>query len=309
MKKNSMKGILFLITAAVVWGFAFVAQVVGSEVTPMLFNFSRYRLGSLSVVPVFLIFERHANDREMMKITIRAGVIVGAVLFTASYLQQYGIMLTDSSGKGGFITGLYMIIVPIIGMFMGRKTSVLTWLGAVCGVAGLFLVCMSGGALTITKGDLLLLGCALVFAVQIILIDYYGQKIYSLRFAFVEFFTCTVLNFIGMLIFEKFDFAAVMSAAPSVCYCGFMSVGVAYTFQILGQKYCEPTPATVIMSTESVFAAIGGAIILHERMSGASVVGCVLIFAGIILSQLKPGGKAEKAEVEAVKAEESPVHK
>ncbi len=303
MKKNSMKGVLLLTIAAVIWGFAFVAQVVGSEVTPMAFNFSRYLLGTLSVVPVFLLFERHATDREIMKTTVKAGVIVGAVLFTASYLQQYGIMLTDSSGKGGFVTGLYMIIVPIIGMFMGRKPNILTWLGAVFGVVGLFLVCMSGGALTITKGDLLLLGCALMFAVQITLIDYYGQKIYSLRFAFVEFCTCMILNFIGMLIFEKFDFAAVVSAAPSICYCGFMSVGVAYTFQILGQKYCEPTPATVIMSTESVFAAIGGALILHERMSGASVVGCVLIFAGIILSQLKPSVKSEKADVKAVKAE------
>ncbi len=308
MKKNSMKGVLYLITAAVIWGFAFTAQVVGSSVTPMLFNFSRYVLGTLSVVPVFLIFERHADDRQTMKTTVKAGLIVGTVLFIASYLQQYGIMLTDSSGKGGFITGLYMIIVPIIGMFMGRRTTLLTWIGAVCGVTGLFLVCMSGGKITITRGDLLLLGCALVYAVHITLIDYYSQKIYSLRFAFFQFFTCMVLNFVGMLIFESFDFAAVVSAAPSVCYCGFMSVGVAYTFQILGQKYCEPTPATVIMSTESVFAAIGGALILHERMSGAAVAGCVLIFAGIVLSQLRPGGK-KKEKSEAVKADGSLIHK
>ncbi len=285
-----------MLSAAIIWGFAFTAQVVGSSVTPMLFNFSRYVLGTLSVVPVFLIFERRTceNDREKMKTTVKAGVIVGVVLFAASYLQQYGVMLTDSSGKGGFITGLYMIIVPIIGMFMGRRTGVLTWVGAVCGVVGLFLVCMSGGELTVTSGDLLLLGCALVFAVHIILIDSYSQKIYSLRFAFVQFFTCMVLNFIGTLIFESFDFQAVMSAAPSICYCGFMSVGVAYTFQILGQKYCAPTPATVIMSTESVFAAIGGAVILHERMSGEALFGCVLIFAGIVLSQLHTGGKKEK---------------
>ena len=292
-KKYSPKGIIFLITAAVVWGFAFVAQAIGSgSMTPFYFNFSRYIIGTISVITVILIFEKNANDAQMKKTTLIAGVTAGVILFTASYLQQLGIEMTDSAGKSGFITGLYMIIVPIIGIFIGRKTGIMTWIGALLGVVGLFLVCMGGSSFTITTGDIFLILCAPIFAVHILVIDHFGQQIYSLRFAMTQFATCALLNLIGTLLFEEIALEPLKTAIIPVLYCGIMSVGVAYTCQILGQKYSEPTSASIILSTESVFSAIGGAIILHERMSIAGYVGCVMIFAGIVLSQLNSNNNA-----------------
>lgn len=287
-KKNSPKGIIFLITAAVVWGFAFVAQNIGADSVPaFFFNGARFILGAVSLIPVIMIFERGAKDGTMLKTTLLSGLFAGVLLCTASYLQQVGIALTDTSGKAGFITGLYMIIVPIIGLFMKKKTGVLTWVGAVFGVAGLFLVCMSGGKLTFTKGDIFLVACAVVYAFHIIWIDRFGDRVYSLRFSMTQFAAAAVLNFIGSAIFETVTFAGFQAAFLPILYCGIMSTGVAYTCQVLGQKYSEPTSASIILSTESVFAAIGGALLIHERMSGAAYLGCALIFAGIILSQIK----------------------
>ena len=287
-KKNSPKGIIFLITAAVVWGFAFVAQNIGADSVPaFFFNGARFILGAVSLIPVIMIFERGAKDRTMLKTTLLSGLFAGVLLCTASYLQQVGIALTDTSGKAGFITGLYMIIVPIIGLFMKKKTGVLTWVGAVFGVAGLFLVCMSGGKLTFTKGDIFLVACAVVYAFHIIWIDRFGDRVYSLRFSMTQFAAAAVLNFIGSAIFETVTFAGFQAAFLPILYCGIMSTGVAYTCQVLGQKYSEPTSASIILSTESVFAAIGGALILHERMAPLAYVGCALILMGIVLTQIK----------------------
>lgn len=292
--KSSLKGIAFLFGAAIVWGFAFTAQNLGSDnVTPFYFNAIRSLLATIALIPVILIFERGANDRTMMKTTVKSGIIAGVILFIASYLQQSGVTLTDSAGKSGFITGLYMILVPIIGIFVGKKTGIQTWLGAVLGVVGLFLVCMSGGRITFTLGDVLLIGCAVFYALQIIVIDKYGDRIYSLRFSMIQAFVCSLLNFAGTAIFEEFALEPVKLAVIPLLYCGIMSSGVGYTFQILGQKHCEPTAASIIMSTESVFSVIGGAILLSERMSPAAYVGCVLIFGGIVISQLNFGKKKE----------------
>lgn len=287
-KQNSPKGIIFLVTAAVVWGFAFVAQNIGADSVPAsFFNGARFLLGAVSLIPVILIFEGGADDKKRQKTTLIAGSIAGVLLCVASYLQQVGIELTDTSGKAGFITGLYMIIVPVFGLFLGRKTGLQTWIGAVCGVVGLFLVCLSGGQLTFTKGDLFLIGCAVVYALHIMVIDHFGDRVYSLRFSMTQFAVAAVLNFIGSALFETVTFAGFQSAFLPILYCGIMSTGVAYTCQVLGQKYSEPTSASIILSTESVFSAIGGALILHERMSAEAYVGCVLIFSGIILSQVK----------------------
>ena len=283
-KQNTVKGIIFLVITAVVWGFAFVAQRMGADsMPPFFFNFSRYLLGTLSLVPVILIFERGARDKEMLKNTLKVGVIAGIILASASYLQQLGVQMTDSAGKSGFITGLYMVIVPIIGIFLKKKTGLQTWLG----VVGLFLVCMSGGKLTFTVGDILLIGCAVLFAGHIIVIDAFGDKVYSLRFSMTQFATCTLVNLVGALLFEEPAVSQLSAAVIPVLYCGIMSVGVAYTCQVIGQKYSEPTSASIILSTEAVFSAIGGAIILGEKMSVPAYVGCVLIFGGILLSQIQ----------------------
>ncbi|MBR5252715.1 MAG: DMT family transporter [Clostridia bacterium] len=293
-KQNKAKGLIFLATAAVVWGFAFVAQRLGADSMPAFyFNFSRYLLGTLSLIPLILIFERNATDHTMIKNSVVVGIVAGIVLALASYFQQIGIEMTDSAGKSGFITGLYMVLVPIFGIFLKKKTTGQTWIGAVLGVGGLFLICMDGGQFTFTLGDLVLLVSAMFFATHILIIDTFGQKMYSLRFAMTQFAACTMFNFVGMLIFDEPTLPQLQAALIPVLYCGLMSVGVAYTCQVLGQKYSEPTSASIILSTEAVFSAIGGAIILNEKMSAPAYIGCVLIFGGILLSQVKFKRKAK----------------
>ena len=285
--RSSAKGIAVLFGAAIVWGFAFAAQNLGADnVTPFYFNGLRFLLGAAALIPVILIFERKADDRKKLKTTVFSAAAAGTVLFIASYLQQLGITLTDSAGKSGFITGLYMIIVPIIGIFIGRKTGIQTWAAALLGVAGLFLICMTGGQITLTPGDMVLVGCAVFYAVQIIVIDRFGDEIYSLRFSMIQAFVCSLLNFAATAVFEEFAVEPIRLAIIPILYCGIMSSGVGYTLQIIGQKHCEPTAASIIMSTESVFSVIGGALLLQERMAPSAYIGCVLIFGGIVLSQL-----------------------
>ena len=296
MKKTSPIGIFFLIGAAVVWGGAFVVQcIVAERITPLFFNAARFLLGAISLIPIIFICENGADDKKKIRETIKTGVIAGVILCSASYVQQLGIGLTDSAGKSGFITGLYMILVPFIGIFVGRKTSLQAWLGAVFGVVGLFFICMSENKLTFTVGDILLIVCSFLFAAHIVVIDMHGDRIYSLRFSAIQFLTSAIVSFIGALIFEPVGIEPLKASVIPIVYCGIMSVGVGYTFQTLGQKFSEPTSAAILLSTESVFSALFGAIILHERMEPISYVGCVLIFAGIILSQLKINLKKKEA--------------
>lgn len=285
-KKNTVRGLIFCVIAAVVWGFAFVAQSIGAEfIGPFLLNGSRFTLGALSLIPVFLIFEKGATDKGKLKKSLIYGCIAGALLFTASFMQQIGIEMT-SAGKSGFITSLYMILVPIIGIFIGKKTNIRVWIGAVLGVIGLYLICCGSGKLTFTKGDILLIGCAVFFALHILVIDKAGEDVYTLRFTAIQFAVCAIINWIFTLILEDISLSGMIAAAIPIAYCGFMSVGVAYTCQVLGLKYSDPTSASLIFATESLFSAIGGAIILHERMTGIAYVGCALIFCGIILTQI-----------------------
>lgn len=293
-KQNSVKGLIFCLTAAVVWGFAFAAQALGADhLGAFTFNGARFFLGAFCLIPVILIFEKSEHNPHKTKTTVIAGICAGSALFAASWLQQLGIQLTDSAGKAGFITGLYMIIVPIIGLFLGQKTGLQSWIGALLGVSGLFFICFDvSSGLTFTGGDLLLIGCAVVFALHILIIDRFGDNIYSLRFSMTQFFTAAVLNTVMALIFEEIALENIVLAGIPILYCGVMSTGVAYTCQTLGQKYSEPTAASILLSTESVFSAIGGALILHERMQPTAYLGCALIFAGILLSQIKFKKKA-----------------
>ncbi len=307
-KKTTPKGILFLVITAVVWGFAFVAQTAGSShVGTFLFNGIRFLLGALSLVPVIAIFEKKSadpnTDASMMKTTVIAGLVCGVVLFSASTLQQLGVELynkagyPDSSGRAGFLTALYMVIVPLIGLFMKKRPSVFTWGGIVLAVAGMFFVSLKDG-FAIAGSDLVVLGCALLFAVHIVVIDKFGEGMYSLRFAMTQFIVCGVLSLAGWGITllcgaEPEALSDVTAALVPILYGGFGSVGVAYTCQILGQKNAEPAFASVILSTESMFSVIGGAIILGERMTGRGYLGCALIFAGVLLTQVQnlPVGK------------------
>ena len=297
-KKTSLKGIVFLVITAVVWGFAFVAQTAGSEhVGTFLFNGIRFLLGASSLIPVIALFEKGADDRKKMKTTVTAGLVCGAVMFAASTLQQYGVELygkagyPDGSGRAGFLTALYMVIVPLIGLFMKKRPGFFTWGGIVLATAGLFFISLSEG-FTVSPEDLVVILCAVLFAVHIVVIDTFGEEMYSLRFSMIQFVVCGLLSFAGWGITLTAGavpetFGDIRAALVPILYGGFMSVGVAYTCQVLGQKNAEPAFASIILSMESMFSAIGGALILGERMTGRGYLGCGLIFAGILLTQVR----------------------
>lgn len=285
--KTKAKSTFLLFLTAIIWGFAFVAQRVGAEfVGAFTFNGIRFLLGSLSLIPVILIFEREKFDKSKFIKTLIPSILAGVILFVASTLQQLGVEWTGSAGKAGFLTGLYIVLVPIIRFLGGKKTSILTFFGAMFALVGLFFLCMTGNELTFGKGDIVLIIGAFFWAAHILVVDKYVNDISPLKFSMMQFLVCGVLSVISAMCTETIELSAIKSAGIPILYGGLMSVGVAYTCQILGQKDADPTFASIVFSTESVFSAIGGAIILNEIMSGRGYVGCVLIFIGIILSQL-----------------------
>lgn len=295
--KTKIKSTILLFLTAIIWGFAFVAQRVGADfVGAFTFNGIRFFLGFFSLIPVILIFEKDKFNIESLKKTLLPGLLAGVVLFIASTLQQYGVEITQSAGKAGFLTGLYTVLVPLIRFVMGKKTSILTFVGAVFAVVGLFLLCMTGNDISFGIGDIILIIGAFFWAGHILVVDKYVNGISPLKFSLVQFFVCGVLSIIFALILEDISFTAIKSAGIPILYGGLMSVGVAYTCQILGQRDADPTFASIVFSTESVFSAIGGAVMLNEIMSGRGYLGCVFIFIGIVLSQLNTDLFKKKAE-------------
>lgn len=297
------KSILILFLTAMIWGFAFVAQVIGaSYVGTFTFNGTRFLIGALSLIPVVLVFEKTENNKPKMIKTVTSGCIVGVLLFTASTLQQYGVEITGSAGKSGFITGLYTVLVPIIGILFKRKTNINTWIGAVLSVIGLYLLSFTDGITSVGLGDLLLLIGAVVWALHILTIDNVGNEIYSLRFAMVQFFVSAVLSIVCAFLFEDVSVSGILDAKYPILYAGVMSVGVAYTCQIIGQKNADPTFAAIVLSTESVFSALGEMIVLgliltgydYTPMTARGYIGCLIIFCGILISQLKFNFKKNK---------------
>ena len=287
--------IMFFITA-LIWGFAFAAQRQGADfLAPFSFNGIRYILGSLALVPVILIFERRGTPLRDKKLWL-ASLAAGFVLFAASALQQAGVMLTGDAGKSGFITGLYTVLVPILcALLFRQKTNPNMWIGAVFATVGLYLLSVTGGISSVSLGDILLFIGAFFWAGHIIVIDRMGGALSSIRFACLQFLVCGILSLVTALLFEEpILLENVRGAAIPLAYCALMSTGVAYTLQIVGQKFsANPTLAAIIFSTESVFAALGGMLLLNERMTVQGYIGCVLIFTGIVLSQLKWGSKKE----------------
>lgn len=285
--KTKAKSTFLLFLTAIIWGFAFVAQRVGAEfVGAFTFNGIRFLLGSLSLIPVITIFEREKFDKSKFVKTLIPSIIAGVILFIASTLQQLGVEWTGSAGKAGFLTGLYIVLVPVIRFFMGKKTSILTFFGAMFALVGLFFLCMTGDEMSFGKGDIVLIIGAFFWAAHILVVDKYVNNISPLKFSMMQFFVCGFLSIIFALSTETIELSAIKGAGIPILYGGLMSVGVAYTCQILGQKDADPTFASIVFSTESVFSAVGGAIILNEIMSGRGYLGCILIFIGIILSQL-----------------------
>ena len=295
---KNIKGSIMLLITALIWGTAFVAQSKGMDyIGPFTYNALRTLLGGIVLVPVIAVFRRKGigsgqND-TFSKPTLLGGSVCGVLLFIASSFQQIGISMT-TAGKAGFITALYIIIVPVLGSFMGKRPKPIIWLCAFGAVAGFYLLCIKSG-FAVSKGDLLVLVCALFFAVHIMVIDKFNALgADGMAMSCMQFFTAGVLLVICMFAFEKPDISAISDARYTILYAGIMSCGIGYTLQILGQRRTEPAQATMIMSLESVFAALSGWLILHERLSAKELCGCVLVFVSVVAAQLLSGEKQEE---------------
>ncbi|MBE6530994.1 MAG: DMT family transporter [Ruminococcaceae bacterium] len=296
--KTKPTSILLLFLTAIIWGFAFVAQVEGAEhIGPFTLNGVRFAIGTLSLLPVVLFFERGRVERRERLNTVIYSAIAGAVLCCASMLQQFGIHLTGSAGVAGFITGLYTVFIPLACFVLFRsKTGFNVWLGAIFAIVGLFLLCYTPGeGLSFGKGELLLLIGSFFWTAHMIIVDRLGKGVRSLHFAWGQFAVCSVLGLIGMLLFEAPTFGGIYAARWSLLYCGVLSVGVAYTLQVVAQRRADPTFAAIVLSTESVFSAVGGVIFGIDTISIIGYIGCLLIFGGIVVSQLAPKKSGESA--------------
>ena len=289
MKKEQIKGSAMLLFATLIWGCAFVAQSVGMDhLGPMSFQAIRSALAVLALLPVIRIMDRDPKayiprwkDRDLWK----TGILCGLALFVASSLQQVGLIYTEP-GKAGFITAMYIVMVPVLGLFLGRKCGGRVWLSVALAVAGLYLLsCV--GVTDINIGDILILGSAAAFAVQIVLIDSLAQTMDGVRLNCVQFVVVTVLSALAAVITEEPTWQGVIDCALPLLYTGVLSSGVAFTLQILGQQLLPPEPASLIMSLESVFAVLAGWVLLNQTLSPTELLGCVLVFIGVILSQTK----------------------
>ena len=285
---KKFRNCLLLLTAAIIWGMAFVSQQAGMDfMGPLTFNGSRNIIGSVILVPVILIIRGRIPKAERkplpVKTTIIGGLACGAALTIASTLQQYGLTMT-TVGKGGFITTLYIILTPILGIFIGRKAPKAVWFCAVLAVAGMFLLCVNGESLSISAGDLLVLGSALVFAVHILVIDHFSPLTDGVILSCIQFAVCGVVSTIGAFIFEQPSWEQLVSGAIPVLYAGVLSCGVGYTLQIVGQKGVDPTAAALILSMESVVATISGFVAYKigflrtdQSMSPRQIIGCYCV--------------------------------
>lgn len=285
-----LRGNLLLLLTAAIWGFAFVAQKEGgAEMGALTFNGVRSFLGGgllLLLLPVLDrlgLSQKPVTSQEKKSLWL-GGLLCGLALFGATNLQQLG-LLTTTTGKGGFITALYIVLVPVFGLCVGRRTTLFNWLGVVLAVAGLYLLCMQGES-GIGSGDLLVMTCAPVLAVQILLVDKFAPQTDCIRLSCIQFFTIGVLNLPLMFLFENPSLTAMSDCWVSVLYAGLLSSGVAYTLQIVAQKHTHPTTASVLMSFESVFAVLAGWLLLGDRMTSWEIAGCMVMFGAVLLAQL-----------------------
>ena len=291
-QSHRLRGNLMLLSTAIIWGLAFVAQSDGMNyVGPFTYNASRTLLGGIVLVPVILLLRKLPSSKEQkaerapLGTTIAGGIWCGIVFFIAGSLQQIGITMT-TVGKAGFITALYIVIVPIIGFILHRKTPLRIWLCVLIAVAGFYMLCISGD-FSLSLGDLLELLCALGFAVHITVIEHFNSKnTDGTLMSCIQFFTAGILMLICMFIFEKPDIGSILSAWLPILYGGVMSCGIAYTLQILGQRHTDPTIATLLMSLESVFSALFGWLLLGELLSVKELIGCALVFIAVIAAQI-----------------------
>lgn len=311
--KTKPTSIILLFLTAIIWGFAFVAQVsAGEHLGNFWFNGLRFLIGGLVLIPVYLIFEKSSGSN---RVTVLAGIAAGVILCIAANLQQWGINITGSSGKGGFLTAMYSVFVPIFALvFLHKKTGRNTWIGVIVSLVGLFLILAgdmqskekplfslffgisadSGSCETVLSlgfGDLILLLCSIAFAAHVLFIDKFSASIKPIRFSSAQFLTAGIISLMIALFTEEFSAAGVYGAVIPLMYSGVMSTGVAYTLQVIAQKGAHPTVSAIILSTESMFAAIGGAILLGEKMDTTAFIGCAAMMIGIVIAQIPSGSR------------------
>lgn len=313
---HKLKYNLLLMLAALIWGSAFVAQSVGMDyLGPFTFNSVRSFMGSLFLLPVIFFLDRqkqagrgetdgpdegvrreepekNAGARQQ-KVLLTGGLCCGVILTLSTSLQQIGLVYT-TAGKAGFITALYILIVPLLGLFLGKKVGGKTWIGVVLAVIGMYLLCIKEG-FSISYGDFMVLLCAFVFSIHILTVDYFSPRVDGVRLSCIQFFVCGCLCAVPMVLFERPAVEQILQAWLPLAYAGILSSGVAYTLQIITQKHLNPTVASLLMSLESVFAALTGWLILNERLSPKELLGCVLVFTAIILAQLPENKKKASA--------------
>jgi drug/metabolite transporter (DMT)-like permease len=288
MKRISTKSDLILLLAAVIWGFAFVAQRVGMDfVGPFTFNGIRFAIGSVVLLP-FLFVRRnrkliHPDGKNSRKKLITGMIITGLIISLGISFQQIGIQ-TTTAGKAGFITGLYVIFVPIAGIFFGHKTRLTVWAGVILSAVGLYFL-SSTGLFRMAPGDFLVLLCAITFTSHVLMIAWLSPKMDSFLLAVVPFAICSVVNMILAFSFESLAWGKILEAAGPLIYGGAFSVGIAYTLQVVAQKSAHPAYASIILSLESVFAAFAGWLLLNEHLSSRSLIGCAMMLGGMIIVQ------------------------
>ena len=308
MKKTQVRNSFLLLLTAIIWGSAFVAQSVGMEhVEPFTFTFTRSIIGGVVLIPVIILLRKtdsvtmrrdsqgkdFAGIKGITKYEWLGGICCGIALCAASNFQQIG-MLHTTVGKAGFITALYVVIVPILGLFLRKRVPALIWFCVVLSVAGLYLLCMPKGAFSLAQGDVLVLICALLFSFHILIIDYFSPKGDGVVISCIQFFVCGILSGIIMLFVENPTFANIMDAKWSILYAGALSSGVAYTLQVVAQKGVNPTVASLILCLESVVAVLAGWIILGDKLTSRELAGCILMFVAIVLAQLPTPKKERK---------------
>lgn len=295
--KQQIKSSLILLLTATIWGVAFVAQSVGMEyIGPFTFNAIRCVLGGMVLIPVILVLKKKKEagaenqEKEDKKTLWMGGIACGVILCIASNLQQFGIM-EASVGKSGFFTALYIVMIPVIGIFIGKRPEIKLWFCVALAVVGMYLLCMKDGSFTIERADIMLLLCALAFSFHILVVDYFSPKVDGVKMSCIQFFVCGVLSVVGMLFTETPDISNIQAAWLPLLYAGLLSCGVGYTLQIVGQKGINPVIASLIMSLESVISALAGWVILGQVLSPKEILGCVLMFVAIIITQIPIGNK------------------
>ena len=301
MNRKALRGSLLLLLGAVIWGAAFAAQRAGMDhVGPFTFSGVRMLLAGIVMIPASMLSRRKAGPvtAEVQKKQRRGGLICGLLLFFATSLQQIGLVYT-SAGKAGFITALYVVLVPVAGwVFLRKQPGKMIWAGVGLAVIALYLLCVPAEGFQIEKGDALLLGCAVCFTGQILCVDYYAPQVDGLTLARDEFLITGALSMIIAVFTEEIRMDGILEAAFPIIYSGILSGAVGYSLQIIGQRDVNPTVASLVMCLEAVFAVLTGAIMLGERMTGREIAGCVLMFCAVILAQLSAAFKGNRTQKE-----------